>query len=187
VAEMNALGRWMVNFSSRRRGRRIVRALGGHVSLSAGPRILELGAGRGGLSEQLWLRYRPRSLSVTDFDPKQVEAARAFLRARFGELPAGMEVREADALSLPFGESSFEAVFAIGMLHHVDDRPSDYRRRPDALREVRRVLAPSGLFVYSDFSRVPDLRRSLRELGFEVVFSKPGWFGRELAVCRRAG
>ena len=185
MTEMNRFARWMVNRGAPRRARRLLARLEGHLALPPGSAILELGAGRGALSALLIERFRPRRAVVTDYDPRQVEAARAFLDSRPAGRPDGVELRTADALELPFEDRAFDAVFAIGMLHHVDSSPREYRRRPAALAEIRRVLAPGGLLVYSDFSQVPELRRSLDGLGMVREYGRPGWLGRELAVYRR--
>jgi ubiquinone/menaquinone biosynthesis C-methylase UbiE len=44
---------------------------------------------------------------------------------------------EADALALPFGEESFDDVWMMWFLEHIDDPPA-------ALREARRVLVAGG-------------------------------------------
>ena len=184
MAEMNPISRWFVNVGNARRSAQIVNALAGHWNPPPGARLLELGAGRGGLSALLQERYRPGRLVVTDFDSAQVEAARAFLSLRFGQLPPTIEVREVDARELPFEDRSFDAVFAINMLHHVETDFSVYEQRPGVLRQIRRVLAPSGSLVFKDFSRTVDLRRTLAELGFVPTFERPGWFGRYFGVFR---
>jgi ubiquinone/menaquinone biosynthesis C-methylase UbiE len=187
MAEMNRFSRWMVNSSNARRSVRILRALGPHLELSPSARILELGAGRGGLSALLQERYRPALLVVSDFDPDQVEAARSLLTQRFGSVPTSVELRRVDAKEMPFDAGAFDCVFAIGMLHHVEAHHFDYQERPRALAEIRRVLKPGGTLAFWEFSRTEDMRRTLGELGFSPVFDKRGWRGRELAVFRSSG
>jgi len=184
MAEMNRISRWFVNAGNVRRSARLLGSLANHLNLPPAARILELGAGRGGLSALLQERYRPGRLVVTDFDTDQVEAARSFLSHRLGGLPPTIELRQLDARELPFDNGSFDGVFAINMLHHVETDFSIYQQRPEVLRQVRRVLAPGGSFVFKDFSRTPDLRRTLAELGFVPTFEKPGWAGRFLGVFR---
>ncbi len=187
MSEMNRISLWFVNSSNARRSVRILATLGNHLHLPPAPRILELGAGRGGMSALLQERFRPGRLVVTDFDPTQVEAARTFLSKRFGSLPNGLELRPVDAKVLPFEDHSFDCVFAIAMLHHVEVHHSDYRERPRALQEIRRVLAPGGILAFSEFSRMKEMRETLVELGFAPVFEKLGWRGRELALFRAHG
>src|SRR5205085_6706516 len=61
---------------------------------------------------------------------------------RFVELTRarGIDAREGDVQDLPFGDEAFDVVAALWMLYHVPDVAR-------ALREVRRVLRPGGLFV----------------------------------------
>ncbi len=184
MSEMNAVARFFINRSNVRRSRRLLETLRDGFVPPPSARILELGAGRGGLSALLLERYRPGRLVVTDFDPRQVNAARTYLTERFGRLPPAVELEPADARALPFDDRSFDCVFAILMLHHVESRPSEYRQRPGALREIRRVLVDGGTLVYSDFSRTEEVRRTLESLGFERVFERRRWPHRELAVFR---
>jgi len=184
MAEMSRFGRWLVNVGNARRSARILEALGSRLQLPHSARILELGAGRGGMSALLQERYRPGRLVVTDFDPSQVDAARSYLTQRFGSLPPAVELRRVDAKTLPFDAAEFDCVFAIAMLHHVEAHHFDYRERPKALGEIRRVLSPGGILAYSEFSRTEEMRHSLGELGFTPIFEKRGWRGRELALFR---
>ena len=184
MAKMNAFSRWWINVSNAGRSARTLKRLGSHLQLPPSPRILELGAGRGGLSGLLQARFRPSRLVVSDFDPDQLDAARQYLSHKFGSLPASIELRPVDAKQIPFEPSSFDAVFAMGMLHHVEAHHGDYAERPTALREIRRVLAPGGLLVYWEFSRTADMRRTLDELGFSSVFVRHGFRGSELAIVR---
>ena len=89
-----------------------------------------------------------------------------------------------DAKQIPYEPASFDCVFAMGMLHHVEAHHFDYVERPTALREIRRVLSPGGVLVYWEFSRTADMRKTLAELGFGSVFERRGWRGRELAIVR---
>jgi ubiquinone/menaquinone biosynthesis C-methylase UbiE len=128
-------------------------------------------------------RYHPARLVGTDYDPAQVSAAREFLTDRWGEIPPSVELRSADALALPFPDSSFDFVFAMMMLHHVEVSFREYVRRPQALAEIRRVSAPSGRLIYSDMFRREEIRGTLAELGFQQQFLRAGWRS-DLAVYR---
>jgi ubiquinone/menaquinone biosynthesis C-methylase UbiE len=181
---MNPLSRFFVNAASARRSARTLGSLETGFRVAPSARILELGAGGGALSALLQERYRPVRLVVTDFDPHQVEVSRARLRQRLDPVPRSIELCRVDAKALPFADGSFEYVFAILMLHHVEAHHSEYRRRPLALREIRRVLAPGGSLIYSDFSHTADLDRTLTELGFTRAFERRRWPRRVLAVFR---
>lgn len=175
MAKMNRVGRWLVNRRTVSRARRVLRRLGSNLRLTEGSAVLELGAGGGGLVALVEEQFRPARLVGTDFDPDEVEASRAFLARRWNQIPSSVEVRQADAFSLPFPDGSFDCVFAMMMLHHVEEHPSEYARRPRALQEVRRVLRPGGLFVYSDIFRRGEIRRTLSDLGFVQRYLRSGW------------
>lgn len=103
--------------------------------------VLEVGGGDGTMAAALLQASPAARVTMTDFDPVMVERARARLR-RFG---ARAEVSRADAMALPFADSSFDAALSFIMLHHVG-------RWEDALRELVRVLRPGGwLFAYDLF------------------------------------
>jgi len=184
MSEMHGFARWWINRRTETRARRSLRVLGDHLVLPPAARILELGCGGGGMLAQLQERFRPARLVGTDFDPMQVEVARTFLARKFGAVPASVELRPGDALQIPFPDASFDAVFAMEMLHHVEAGHHDYVRRPQALREIRRVLLPGGLLVYSEFSRRPETRATLAELGFVTVFLRSSW-RVDHSICRR--
>jgi len=186
MAEMNRLGRWLVNRRTEARARRSLARLGAHLQLVPSARVLELGSGGGGLLALLQERYHPARLVGTDFDPVQVDSARNFLTARWGQLPAPVELRATDALSLPFPDGAFDAVFAMMMLHHVEAHHAEFVRRPQALREIRRVLAPGGILVYSDIFRRTEIRNALAGLGFVPQFVRQGWRS-DLAIYRSPG
>ena len=95
--------------------------------------VLEVGCGDG----NIWRENLDRlpagwRLTLTDFSPGMVEAARAAL----GD---SAEYAVADVQELPFADASFDGVIANHMLFHVEDLPR-------ALGEVARVLRPGGLF-----------------------------------------
>jgi ubiquinone/menaquinone biosynthesis C-methylase UbiE len=90
-------------------------------------RVLDLGAGDGGVGDEL-LELLPASarLVLTDLRPR---ARSPHERATW--------VR-ADASHLPFADSAFDAVVLKDVLHHVPDRDA-------VLEEALRVLAPRGV------------------------------------------
>ena len=103
------------------------------LDIPANSKILELGCGPG----HLWLRNLDRipdgwDITLTDFSPGMIEAAKRNLGDRF-------HYQVADAQQIPFEEGTFDAVIANYMLYHVPDRPR-------ALQEIRRVLKPGGCF-----------------------------------------
>lgn len=183
MGKMNRLSRWLVNRRTDSRARRTLARLGANLTIPPTASVLELGCGRGGLVALLSERFHPARVVGTDFDPDQIGSARDFLSARWGTIPSTVELREADALQLPFPDASFDAVFAMMMLHHVEVHHAEYSRRPQALKEIRRTVRPGGLFVYSEILRRAEIRATLSELGFAPQFVRKTWRS-DLAIYR---
>ena len=91
-------------------------------------RVLDLGAGAGELNHYS-LKGRVRQLVGVDLDPRV--RSNPLLDAGLG----------ADIYALPFRDNSFDLIFSIYVLEHVD--------RPSALAgEVARVLRPGGRCIF---------------------------------------
>jgi len=111
--------------------------------------VLEVGCGDGNIWRENLDRIPPGwRLTLTDFSPGMVDAARGVLGDR-------AEYAVADVLELPFADESFDAVIANHMLFHVEDRPR-------ALAEISRVLRPGGRFRATAIGL--DHLREIREL-----------------------
>lgn len=108
------------------------------VTVSDGASVLEIACGTGIVTRQLRNRL-PRSVHVTATDLN--EAMLSYAAAKFGSDDT-VEWKQADATSLPFADSSFgAAVCQFGLMFFPD--------KLAALKEVRRVLAPGGQFVFN--------------------------------------
>ncbi len=59
-------------------------------------------------------------------------------------------------------------VFAFAILHHTEDKWWQFRRIPQALGEVARVLRPEGHFVYQEYVHKRRIRDRLEALGFRL-------------------
>jgi ubiquinone/menaquinone biosynthesis C-methylase UbiE len=118
--------------------RREVRRFRRMASIGSGVRILEVGCGAGLTTRAIVDILRPAALSAFDFDAGQVRRA----AERLASVP-GVEIRQADATAMPYADAAFDAVIAIGILHH---NP----RWRAALPEVGRVLRPGGVFCFAE-------------------------------------
>jgi ubiquinone/menaquinone biosynthesis C-methylase UbiE len=73
-----------------------------------------------------------------------VDISLAMLEAAAARLPDGRNaVVQGDATCLPLGDEQFDCVFMFGGIHHVADRGGLFR-------EVARVLAPGGRFLWRE-------------------------------------
>lgn len=102
--------------------------------------ILEIGAGTGANVS----RYPSAVKRLVLVDDDRHMLAKLEARVRESGLRDGgteLDIREASAVALPFPDASFDAVVSTLVLCSVPE--------PDVvLREIRRVLRPSGVFVY---------------------------------------
>ncbi|HET6312948.1 MAG TPA: class I SAM-dependent methyltransferase [Chloroflexia bacterium] len=106
--------------------------------------LLEVGCGPG----TLWVENLSRvpegwDVSLTDLSPGMVEEARANLQGR----ERGFSFRQADAMSIPYPDETFDAVLAMYMLYHVPDRGK-------AFAEMRRVLKQDGKLYVATLGRM---------------------------------
>jgi SAM-dependent methyltransferase len=109
------------------------RLIAAGTNLPPGTRLLEVGCGAGAVLAVLGQEFPGVVLHGVDIEPKQLEFARGHLER------AGVDATllEADARALPFESESFDHVWMMWFLEHIDDPP-------EVLREARRVLVPGG-------------------------------------------
>ncbi len=113
------------------------------VLVHARGEVLELGFGTG-----LNLpHYPPAVTRLTTVDPADILPAR--VRARCHAAPFPVEIVRQTAEVLPFGAATFDCVVSTWTLCTIPDPVA-------ALREVRRVLKPDGLLVFTEHGRSDD-------------------------------
>ncbi len=110
--------------------------------------LLEIGAGAGRNTP----RYRGyERIVLTDYSLTQLQQA----KARLGESERYIYAA-ANVYRLPFVDGLFDAATMIRVLHHMADAPL-------ALREIRRVMEPGGVFIL-EYANKQNLKAILRYL-----------------------
>lgn len=107
-------------------------------------RVLEIAAGTGVVTRALDAAL-PRDVEIvaTDLNPAMVEQAKSIGTQR------AVEWKVADAMQLPFADREFDLVVSQAGVMFFPDKPR-------AFAEARRVLRPSGSYVFSVWDRIED-------------------------------
>jgi ubiquinone/menaquinone biosynthesis C-methylase UbiE len=107
-------------------------------------RVLEIAAGTGVVTRAL-ASVLPESVSIvaTDLNPSMLEEAAALGTRR------PVEWRQADAMRLPFGDGTVDAVVCqFGAMF--------FPEKAEAFSEARRVLRAGGLFIFNVWDRIEE-------------------------------
>lgn len=115
---------------------------------SGGGRLLEIGAGFGRLTD---CYHGYNQIVLLDYSRSMLRQA----QERLGQSERYLYVA-ANLYSMPFVDGLFDAATLIRTIHHVQDVPA-------ALKEVRRVLRPQGVFIL-EFANKRHLKAILRYL-----------------------
>ena len=107
-------------------------------------RVLEIAAGTGALTRAMdAMLPRDASIVASDLNPAMIEHAAARGTRR------SVEWRQADAQNPPLDDGGFDAVVCqFGAMFFAD--------KHKAFSEVRRVLAPRGVFLFNVWDRIED-------------------------------
>jgi SAM-dependent methyltransferase len=101
-------------------------------------RLLEVGCGQGTDALQICRALKSGSTYLgIDYSSGSIASARSAIHEA-GSLSVTPAFEQGDACSLPFDDGSFDAVYSMGVLHHIDDTEK-------AIAEVFRVLRPGGM------------------------------------------
>lgn len=107
--------------------------------------VLEIACGTGQVTQRVRDRLDPAfRLVATDLSKPMLDYARSKLGDR-----KGIEWREADAVSLPFGDGEFGAVVCAFGVMFVPDKKAVFS-------EARRVLKEGGVFLFNVWDRIEE-------------------------------
>ncbi len=114
------------------------------LGLRPGDRVLDMGCGAGRHAFEMY--RRGADVVAFDMDADELSGVLDLFGAmkEAGEVPEGAEadIKQGDALSLPFGDGEFDRVVAAEVLEHI---PADIQ----AIDELVRVLRPGGTLAVS--------------------------------------
>lgn len=124
----------------------------------AGQRILDVGCGIGQPALRLAEKH---NAEVVGISISQYQIDQANDRADQANLAGRARFQHADALNLPFPDSSFDGGWALESMIHMPDKEK-------VLREVNRVLRPGSTFVIADMFSQRD-----ENLTFQGIITAP--------------
>ena len=104
--------------------------------------ILDVGCGGGLICEEL----AQRQAIMIGIDPAQGALETARLHAQSNGLGHNIYYQQGYAEALPYADGSFSAIVSFDTLEHVQNLQA-------AIREIARVLAPGGVFVFDTINR----------------------------------
>jgi demethylmenaquinone methyltransferase/2-methoxy-6-polyprenyl-1,4-benzoquinol methylase len=138
------------------------------AAVGPGDRVLDVATGTGDLAFALAERVGDAGeVLATDFSERMLQVARDKAKGR--EVPAPLRFEQANALALPYGDGSFDAVTVGFGVRNFSDLPG-------GLRELARVVRPGGHVVVLEMT-------TPRRPPLSTFFSL--WFDRVVPVLGR--
>ena len=116
-----------------------------HARIKTGMHILDLGCGIGGSSRVIAMSCDCRVTGI-DLTQELIDVAKE-LTQRCG-LTGRIELRQADALDMPFANGAFDHVWSHNVVMNIENTG-------DLMGEIARVLKPGGHYSCSEFVRGP--------------------------------
>lgn len=107
------------------------------------PVVMDLGCGPGLFLRDVAERYRPEALYGYDITPAMIQHAQ---QLTYGSVTPTLALHDLTAKPLPVATGSVHLIHMSAVLHVLDDPIP-------VLAEIRRALAPEGVFVLNDWVR----------------------------------
>jgi ubiquinone/menaquinone biosynthesis C-methylase UbiE len=117
-----------------------------------GQQILDFGTGTASLAIRLKQRHPMPEVVGVDVDPEVL----AIAQQKVEKAGVYLELAQYNGETLPYPDATFDRVVTCFVLHHLD--PAQKRR---SLRELRRVLKPSGSLHVADWGKPSNRRMRL--------------------------
>lgn len=134
---------------------RLVRELVGYAGVPEGARVLDIGCGIGGPALHL---AGPLGCTVEGVTLSAPQAERANAKAREAGLAGRARFQVRDGLATGFPDASFDVVWAMESLMHIEDRAAFFA-------EALRLLRPGGTLAVATWSvRAGDLNPAEQDL-----------------------
>jgi ubiquinone/menaquinone biosynthesis C-methylase UbiE len=111
-------------------------------SIASGARGLDLGCGHGWYA----LEMLRRGFEMTGCDPSIGQVDKACELAANNHVK--IDFRQAGGEALPFPDASFDFVYSINVIHHINSERAQYQ----VLNEIIRVLKPGGVFIMHEIN-----------------------------------
>jgi SAM-dependent methyltransferase len=142
-----------IDFFARVKNDYLVDILDDRQGGAAKAELLDVGCGVANAHKQLVDRVG--KLSGIDVSAASIAVAR--------QRNPGIQYEVFDGTHLPFGDRSFDVIFAINVFHHVP-----VAQRPGLVKDIHRVLRPGGLFVIFEHNPLnPVTRRVVDKCEFD--------------------
>ncbi len=151
-----------------------------HMAAQIGPslrgaEVLDIGGGYGGSARYIAREYHAKVVSL---NLSEVQNRRGRRQNMEQGLADQVRIVDGDFENIPYRDSSFDVVWSQDAMLHSGDRTR-------VLEEVRRVLKPGGIFIFTDpmatdDCSLDDLKPVLARIQLNTMGS-PGFYRKELA------
>src|SRR3989344_193292 len=122
--------------------------------------VLELGVGNGKTLQAI-IRQKPREIHAVDFSEEAIKICKSNFKQK------NIFFHRGNILSLAIERESFDVVVCYYILNNLNTK-----ERKKAVREMRRILKPSGFILFEDFSLSDFRLKNLKKVKKKGSFVK---------------